>query len=125
MKMNMSSLAVLVLLVFNASLFITCEAALFSFPKPKITFTGVLPNGQNLEKHIEKAKKFEEAIENAGEIAVDLYNNYQENHPTKADIKQIQLYCPLFLQILRDTNQSINMNTRKAAYFSYKKYCTN
>ena len=98
---NFTTFAVLVLLVFNASLFITCEAA-FSL--------------RGLTGFLEKIKKGIEVGDNA-------FDYYKKNRPSNADIKQIQLYCRIFPAIAKDPNKP--MADRRAAAFFYRKYCTN
>ncbi|CAO2840001.1 unnamed protein product [Amaranthus hypochondriacus] len=104
MKMNMSTLAVLVLLVFSASQFITCEAAL----KPG-TSKGIIDF-------------FGKLIDIAIEILTDEERSLNSlPPPNKGNIKKV--YCPLFRQIAKDTTNS--MPTRRAAAKNLIKYCNN
>ncbi|CAO2840002.1 unnamed protein product [Amaranthus hypochondriacus] len=106
MKMNtqkLSSLAVLVLLVFSASQLIsTCEAG-------------------GLLKSIAEFFKIGKAVADA---AFEIFKHQQDNTlspPNKRNVKKV--YCPLFRQLAKDTTQS--MQTRKDAANTVIKYCNN
>ncbi|CAO2840004.1 unnamed protein product [Amaranthus hypochondriacus] len=102
--MNTSSLAVLVLLVFSASQFMTCEAAL----KPGTAKSIIKWFGKIIEEAIDYLTDEERSLNTLPP-------------PNKGNVKKV--YCPLFRQIAKDTTQS--MPTRKAAANNFIKYCNN
>lgn len=102
---KLTTLAVVVLLVFNGCSLMTCEAALIIKP--------------------ETAKKIVDFFGKIIEKGIEHYEEENRSYPSlpppnRANIKQV--YCPLFRQIAKDTNQS--MPTRRAAANTFQKYCT-
>ena len=106
---NFTTFAVLVLLVFNASLFITCEAA--SFPA-------------GLVRILKLSKKGFDYVEKGIDVGSKIFDHYNDNHPSNnAVIEQMLSYCRINLAIANDPKSL--WGNRKAANFLFKNYCTN